>query len=123
MLQGVGKLPILGYDTYNAFNDKINASNTYAQARLLKDLGLVDAGYNTYILDDFYLNRERNAKGQLAVNTTLFPGGMKAWTNRVNKLGIEVGPYSSNGYRTCAGFPAAYGNEVKEYVMFQFCSC
>jgi len=104
----------MAYDTYNAFGGSINASNTLQQAKLMKKLGLVDAGYNIFILDDFYLNQERNAKGELAANTTLFPGGMKHWTNQVNKQGISVGAYSSNGYRTCAGFPAAYGNEVKE---------
>lgn len=44
---GVGKLPVMGYDTYNAFNDQFNASLTIEQARLMKEYGLVDAGYNT----------------------------------------------------------------------------
>jgi alpha-galactosidase len=95
----------LGYDTYNALNGGVNSTITLAQAKAMSKLGLVDAGYNIYILDDFYLEPHRDAKGNLKVNTTLFPGGMKHWTNQVNKYNISVGAYSSNGLRTCAGNP------------------
>jgi len=104
----------MAYHINNAFGGSKNASITLQQADLKKKLGLVDAGYNIFIRDDFYLNHERNPNGELAANMTLFPGGMKHRTNPVNSQGIPISAYSSDGYRTCAEFPAAYREEVTE---------
>lgn len=45
--RGVGKLPVMGYDTFNAFNGDYNADIGYAQAEAMSKHGLVDLGYNT----------------------------------------------------------------------------
>lgn len=59
---GVGKLPAMGYDTFNSFAADFNQTTAYAQAKAMSDLGLVKLGYNRYILDDFYSNTERNSR-------------------------------------------------------------
>lgn len=46
MVKGVGKLPTMGYDTYNAFEKNYDGALALEQARLMKEYGLVDAGYN-----------------------------------------------------------------------------
>jgi alpha-galactosidase len=45
-VRGVGKLPTMGYDTYNAFEKNYDGALALEQARLMKEYGLVDAGYN-----------------------------------------------------------------------------
>lgn len=51
---GVGKLPKMGYDTFNAFACDYNQTTVLAQAEAMVKHGLVDAGYNSIILDDCY---------------------------------------------------------------------
>lgn len=48
---GVGKLPVMGYDTWNAFACGYDGALALEQASLMKSYGLVDAGYNTVRLD------------------------------------------------------------------------
>ena len=36
----------MGYDTYNAFEKDFDGALTIEQGRLMKEYGLVDAGYN-----------------------------------------------------------------------------
>lgn len=38
----------------------------------------------------------------------------RAWTKSLNGYGISASAYSSNGYKTCAGFPGAYGHELQD---------
>ena len=46
---GVGKLPVMGYDTYNAFGSHYNGSLALEQIAAMKRLGLIDLGYNTVL--------------------------------------------------------------------------
>lgn len=46
---GVGKLPVMGYDTYNAFGSDYNGSLALEQITAMKMLGLTDLGYNTVL--------------------------------------------------------------------------
>ena len=105
---------MMGYDTYNAFNLDFDYNTTIGQAEAMQHHGLVAAGYNTFILDDAYTEINRSASGALVANLTRFPGGMRKWTNAINKYGISGSAYSSNGYKTCAGYPGAYGHEVQD---------
>ncbi|KAK0828141.1 hypothetical protein LTR73_005094 [Friedmanniomyces endolithicus] len=54
---GVGKLPAMGYDTFNAFADVLD------QALAMEKCGLAAAGYNIIILVDYYALKKRNASG------------------------------------------------------------
>ncbi|KFY31763.1 hypothetical protein V493_00845 [Pseudogymnoascus sp. VKM F-4281 (FW-2241)] len=111
---GVGKLPTMGYDTYNAFEKNYDGALALEQARLMKEYGLVDAGYNTFILDDFYALENRSEKGEMIPDPVKFPHGMLKWTKSLNKYGLSASAYSSNGYKTCGGLPGAYGRELQD---------
>lgn len=47
-------------------------------------------------------------------NLTRFPGGMREWTQAINRYGVSGSAYSSNGYKTCGGYPGAYGHELQD---------
>lgn len=66
---GVGKLPKMGYDTFNAFGCDYNSTSVLAQVEAMKKLGLVDAGYNSLILDDCYTLKNRSSSGELVAGT------------------------------------------------------
>lgn len=108
---GVGRLPALGYDTFNAFSCNYNASSVLSQARAMNQSGLVAAGYNILILDDCYALKQRNATGHMVADPSKFPNGMQAFSKQVNQLGIKLAAYGDNGYETCAGYPGSYGYE------------
>lgn len=108
---GVGKLPALGYDTFNFFSCDYNSTSVLAQAEAMNKSGLVAAGYNILILDDCYALKERNAQGQMVADPSKFPDGMPAFSKQVNALGIKLAAYGDNGYETCGGYPGSYGYE------------
>ncbi|KAI7364207.1 hypothetical protein KC354_g5896 [Hortaea werneckii] len=111
---GVGKLPALGYDTFNAFGCYYNASLVVAQVEMMQKVGLVEAGYNTLILDDCYALKERNATGHMVADPTKFPHGIEALSSQVNQCGVQLAAYGDNGYQTCAGYPGSYGRELQD---------
>lgn len=108
---GVGRLPALGYDTFNAFGCDYDATSVLGQARAMNQSGLVAAGYNILILDDCYALKQRNATGHMVADPAKFPNGMAAFSKQVNQLGIHLAAYGDNGYETCAGYPGSYGYE------------
>lgn len=111
---GVGKLPALGYDTFNAFGCDYNASSVAAQAEIMQRSGLVDAGYQILILDDCYALKERNSTGHMVADPAKFPDGLPAFSSQINKLGMRLAAYGDNGYETCAGYPGSYGRELQD---------
>ena len=100
----VGKLPAMGYDTFNAFACDYNASSTLAQVEAMKDHGLVDAGYKIFILDDCYALKDRNASGYMVAEPEKFPQGLAALNQQMNAYGVSLAAYGDLGYRTCAGY-------------------
>lgn len=111
---GVGRLPALGFDTFNAFGCDYNASSVLAQAKAMQAHGLVNAGYNIIILDDCYALKERNATGHMVPDPKKFPDGIKAFSDEVNAMGIQLAAYGDSGYQTCAGYPGSYGREMQD---------
>jgi len=111
---GVGRLPAMGYDTFNAFGCDYNASSVLAQAQAMHSRGLVDAGYSILILDDCYALKNRSADGSMVADPSKFPDGIPAFSKQVNKLNISLAAYGDNGYETCAGYPGSYGRELQD---------
>ena len=111
---GVAKVPAMGYDTYNAFAGDYDAELCLAQAKVMQDSGLVAAGYKTFILDDFYAEKERNETGYMVANATMFPDGIPAFSKQMNALGVQLAAYGDRGYDTCGGYPGSYGHELQD---------
>jgi len=111
---GVGKLPKMGYDTFNAFGCSYNQSSVLQQVDAMVEYGLVDAGYNSLILDDCYTLKNRGSNGTLIADPDKWPNGMKYFTSAIKAKGVSASAYSDNGYQTCAGYPGSYGHEVQD---------
>jgi alpha-galactosidase len=65
---GVGKLPAMGYDTYNAFGSHYNGSVALEQIAAMKQLGLIDLGYNTVSCTS-----TRSSRSLSLTETTVYP--------------------------------------------------
>ena len=116
---GVGKLPKMGYDTFNAFACNYSQTTILAQASAMVRHGLVAAGYNSMLLDDCYVLPNRSASGSLVADPAKYPHGMKNLTTSLGAMGISSSAYSSSGYLTCQGYPASYGHEMQDLTTFR----
>lgn len=109
---GVGKVPAMGYDTFNAFAENYDAALCLAQAKVMQESGLVAAGYTQFILDDFYAEKERNETGYMVANSTMFPDGIPAFSAQMKALGLQLAAYGDRGWATCGGYPGSFGHEL-----------
>nr|ATU82754.1 secreted Glycoside hydrolase-like protein [Pristhesancus plagipennis] len=87
-------------------------------ANLMVEGGYLRAGYEYLIIDDCWLDKNRNAKGLLQEDKTRFPFGMTALINYVHSKGLKFGIYEDYGTNTCAGYPGLLGHEEKDMKMF-----
>ena len=107
--------PTMGWSSWNTFALDINERVIRNQAAAMVQKGLAAVGYNYINIDDGFWNG-RGEDGKLILNTSLFPGGMKALTNYIHKRGLKAGIYSDAGDNTCgSGNTRAYGLGVGLY--------
>lgn len=128
---GVALTPPMGWSSWNLFAYKINEDLIKEIADAMKNSGLLEAGYNYVNIDDCWQSSERDEQGRLQSDKANFPSGIRALSEYVNSLGLKLGLYSSNGTRTCEGYPASLYNEAVdadslaewgiEYFKYDFC--
>ncbi|QDS77633.1 hypothetical protein FKW77_002637 [Venturia effusa] len=109
----VGKLPALGWNSWNAYHEAITEDQFLSAAQKLVQLGLKDAGYVYVNIDDAWSIKDaRDAKtGRLQPDPAKFPKGIKGTADTVHSMGLKLGIYSSAGTTTCAGYPASLDHE------------
>ncbi|MCL2015187.1 MAG: alpha-galactosidase [Defluviitaleaceae bacterium] len=122
--------PIMGWSTWNKFRQNISEKLILEQAEAMKNLGLLDAGYNYINLDDCWQASQRSSAGELQFDVGKFPS-KDGFIKILNEMGFKVGIYSSSGQLTCEDMPGSYGNEktdaatfVKwgiEYLKYDYC--
>jgi alpha-galactosidase len=83
---GLGLVPQMGFDNWNAFGCNINESILLGTAQKMADYGLRDLGYNYVILDDCW-SSGRNESGYLVADTNKFPNGMAHVADQIHALG------------------------------------
>ncbi|KAJ4303891.1 hypothetical protein N0V88_001491 [Collariella sp. IMI 366227] len=118
VLEPVGKLPALGFNTWNMYQCDYTADELLTQAKAMVDNGLVKAGYDTFMLDDCYSLKERDDEGRIVADPDKFPHGMKHFTTSLSRLGFRAGIYSDAGHYTCAGYPGSFGHEADDLQTF-----
>ncbi|KAG5639125.1 hypothetical protein H0H81_006714 [Sphagnurus paluster] len=107
-----GKLPALGWNTWNAYGGNINEAKILAAANQFVSLGLKDVGYQYVNIDDVWANKARDSKtNRIVPDPAKFPNGIKGLADKIHALGLKVGIYSDAGTNTCAGYPGSLGNE------------
>jgi alpha-galactosidase len=97
-----GRLPAMGWNSWNAFGSKNNEVLTKAMADAIVDLGLADLGYKYVVLDDGCYKSER-VNGLLSNETIKFPSGFKALSDYIHSKGLKFGMYNDIGTNLCAG--------------------
>ncbi|XP_059616655.1 alpha-N-acetylgalactosaminidase-like [Phlebotomus argentipes] len=72
--------------------------------RLVED-GYLALGYEYVIVDDCWMEMERDEDGRLVADRKRFPSGMKALADYMHERGLKFGIYEDYGTKTCAGYP------------------
>ncbi|KJA22594.1 glycoside hydrolase family 27 protein [Hypholoma sublateritium FD-334 SS-4] len=115
---GVAKLPVLGYNTWYAYQCDISEELILQMAQLMKSLGLQAVGYEFVNIDDCWAEKNRTAAGDIIEDQVRFKGGMKLLNQQIHALGFKTGIYSDSGWFTCAGYPGSYSNELRDAQTF-----
>ncbi|KAI9754542.1 MAG: hypothetical protein M4579_004642 [Chaenotheca gracillima] len=116
----VGKLPALGWNSWNAYSCDVDEDKIMQAANYVVDLGLKDAGYEYINIDDCWSIKtgRDNDTHQIIPDTSKFPQGIKGVADKIHALGLKLGVYSSAGTTTCAGYPASIGYESVDAAAF-----
>jgi alpha-galactosidase len=115
---GVARLPILGYNTWNAYQCNIDQDLVVTTAKLMKSLGLLDAGYHYVNIDDCWAELNRSSSGDLVPDKVRFPD-ITSMTQQIHALGLKTGIYGDSGWFTCAGYPGSFQNELRDVTTYQ----
>ncbi|CAK5262335.1 unnamed protein product [Mycena citricolor] len=115
---GVARLPVMGYNTWNAFQCNIDQQLMVTTAKLMKSLKLQEAGYSFVNIDDCWAEKNRSKSGDMVPDKIRFPS-ITNMTNEIHSLGFKTGIYSDSGWFTCAGYPGSFQNELRDATTFQ----
>ena len=97
-----GRLPIMGWNSWNAFGTGNNEQLTKIMADKIVELGLDKLGYKYVVLDDGCYLPER-VDGRLSNEPVKFPSGFKALADYIHSKNLKFGMYNDIGTNLCAG--------------------
>ena len=110
----ISPLPPMGWNSYCTVNCDPSEKLLLDAADALCDLGLRDAGYVYVNLDDGWLEKERNANGEIVSRDAIFPHGMKYVTDYIHSKGLKAGTYLGCGFTTWNGDAGSLGHEYED---------
>jgi alpha-galactosidase len=113
-------LPPMGWASWNHFFCDYDEKTIRAEADALVSSGMRDAGYK-YVVIQECIARDRDANGNLIVDSARFPSGMPALVDYIHKLGLKAGVYTDIGRHTCYPNPryqGSYGHEEQDAQTF-----
>jgi alpha-galactosidase len=115
---GVARTPPMGWNSWNTFFCNISESLIRGMADSIVSTGMRDAGYQYVVVDDCWMNPNRDGSGNLQADPTRFPSGMKALGDYIHGKGLKFGIYQAPLDKTCAqyfgSYPGATGSQGHE---------
>ena len=106
-----GKLPTLGWNSWNAYHCDVDETKILDAANALASTGLQDAGYSYVNIDDCWSDVTGRVDGHISPNFTAFPDGINGLADKIHAMNFSIGIYSTAGTLTCGGYPASLGFE------------
>ena len=96
--------PPMGWNDWAHYMCGYTSQDILANARVLVKSGLAAQGYNTVTIDDCWMQKDRDASGNLQPDPQRFPQGIKPIAQAIHALGLKFGIYEDAGYATCGGW-------------------
>ena len=138
--------PPMGWNSWNAWQGKVDQEKVSAAGQELISTGLADHGYQYVNIDDtweecllptivgrylrWYLPTYRDAQGNIYANGK-FPD-LRGLCDELHGEGLKAGIYSSPGPKTCGGYIGSYQHEAQDaqtfanygfdYLKYDWCS-
>jgi alpha-galactosidase len=94
----------MGWNDWAHYQCDFTASTILANARALVRTGLAARGYDTVTIDDCWMLKDRDSRGNLQPDPRRFPHGMRPVAAAIHALGLRFGIYEDAGPATCGGF-------------------
>ena len=116
--KGLALTPPMGWNSWNAFEAKIDEAKIKQIADIMVSSGMRDAGYTYLVLDDGWMAKDRDQAGNLVADPEKFPSGMKAVGDYIHSKGLKYGIYECRGYKTCQGLPGSFQHEEADMNSF-----
>lgn len=110
---GLGKVPQMGWNSWNHFGCSISDDIIRQAADAFITSGLNKFGYRYVNIDDCWA-ASRDSNGIVQADPTAFPKGIADLANYVHSKGLLFGVYSDAGNKTCAGRPGSLGYETND---------
>jgi alpha-galactosidase len=113
--------PPMGWNSWNWFGKKeVNEQNMKQCMDAMVKEGLLDAGYNYFVIDGGWRDTKLGPNGELLANPEKFPNGMKPLADYAHSLGLKFGLHTVPGTHDCGGDPVGGFNKeeihVKQFV-------
>ena len=116
--EGLALTPPMGWNSWNTFACNINEQLVKDVADKFIEYGLKDAGYEYIVIDDGWMEMERDENYNLVPDHKKFPNGMKSVADYVHSKGLKFGIYNCAGSLTCGGYPGTRGFEYQDAKLY-----
>ncbi|MDO5753651.1 NPCBM/NEW2 domain-containing protein [Arthrobacter sp.] len=112
--------PPMGWNNWAHYMCDIDEQLFRDQADAIVAKGLDKAGYDTVTVDDCWMQKDRDANGDLQTRAETFPSGMKALGDYIHSKGLKFGLYQDSGVVTCSGgdYAGSYGHFDEDMKLF-----
>jgi alpha-galactosidase len=108
----------MGWNSWNRFGPFLSERLVLETADAMIASGMREVGYRYLVIDDAWHESVRNDDGDLTENRWAFPHGMRWLGEQIHARGLRFGLYTDAGTRTCQGYPASLGNEMRDAKRF-----
>ena len=117
---GLALAPPMGFNDWAGFecDSSMNETLFTKTADAIVSLGLNKLGYDYVNIDDCWMQQDRDASGNLQVDSTRFPHGLKWLGDYIHSKGLKFGIYEDAGYETCQGAAGSYGHFQQDANLF-----
>lgn len=85
-----GDVPPMGWNSWNTFYDQYDAGLIMEMADTMVERGYLDCGYQYLVLDDCWLEMERDGQGKLVPSREKFPEGIGPVIDHVHRKRPEI---------------------------------
>lgn len=102
--------PPMGWSSWYGFDCNDNEALVTRTARAIRASGMAAAGYRYVVVDDCWMTKRRDARGNLKPNARLFPHGIAWLAAYMHRLGLKLGLYLDTGSETCTGWAGSAGH-------------
>lgn len=115
---GDARTPPMGWNSWNMFGCNIGGTPIRQMMDATVSSGLRDEGCQHVVVDDCWMNPNRDPAGKLQGDPGRFPSGLKAPGDYIHARGLKFGIYQAPLDRTCAqyfgAYPGATGTQGRE---------